>query len=62
MDTMCIKKTYPIRIQVDGFPDRAYIGYSVRDAERLYRKEFGLKWKHYKKVTGCYFDFGYMFP
>lgn len=38
-------------IEVSGYPARRYIGYSQRDAESKYRKEFNLQHKHFEKYV-----------
>ena len=33
-------------ITVSGYPTRGYLYYSLREAKTLYRREFGLVYKH----------------
>lgn len=33
-------------IRVEGYPEIAYLDYSLRDAIRKYRETYGLRYKH----------------
>lgn len=35
-------------IEADGYPHMCYIGYSIKEALRKYRDQFGLRYKHMK--------------
>ena len=37
-------------LEVEGFPERRYIGYSLKDGISRYRHEFGLQHKKFDKV------------
>lgn len=56
MITMVIKKNANnslgngYAVSLDGYYERYYYGYSKREAERLYRKEFNLKGRHFEKI------------
>lgn len=39
-----------LRIEAEGYPAQSYCFYSTRDAEREYRRQYGLTGKNFCKV------------